>query len=164
MPEKLFFAVSAFSLDTLLLCSRQNFPLYFVMGSFPPATAPHFQNFSKSYLLHSLQVAITTGKSKKHGAIDWTCQMDFKCSRLTRLCQHFWSNVPSPFVAGGYRVLLHSLQVAIESNCPKNASSTDPCQKSKSHRDTVPHCKNKQGYLILGSEIQGPDVPFAFVA
>ena len=116
MPEKLFFAVSAFSLDTLLLCSRQNFPLYFVMGSFPPATALHFQNFFKSYLLHSLQVAITTGKSKKHGAIDWTCQMDFKCSRLTRLCQHFWSNVPSPFVAGGYRVLLHSLQVAIESN------------------------------------------------
>ena len=62
MPEKLFFAVSAFSLDTLLLCSRQNFPLYFVMGSFPPATALHFQNFSKSYILHSLQVAIRNGK------------------------------------------------------------------------------------------------------
>ena len=58
VPEKSFFAVSAFSLDTLLLCSRQNFPLYFVMGSFPPATALHFQNFSKSYLLHSLQVAM----------------------------------------------------------------------------------------------------------
>ena len=30
-----------------------------------------FKNFSKSpYALHSLQVAITTGKSKKHGAID----------------------------------------------------------------------------------------------
>ena len=27
------------------------------MGSFPPATALHFQNFSKSYVLHSLTVA-----------------------------------------------------------------------------------------------------------
>ena len=33
------------------------FTLYFVMGSFWPTTAPHFQNFSKSYVLHSLQVA-----------------------------------------------------------------------------------------------------------
>ena len=36
---------------------NQIFPLYFVMGSFPPATAPNFQNFSKSYVLHLLTVA-----------------------------------------------------------------------------------------------------------
>ena len=36
---------------------NQIFPLYFVMGSFWPTTAAHFQNFSKSYVLHLLQVA-----------------------------------------------------------------------------------------------------------
>ena len=58
--------------------------------------------FGPMYLLHSLQVAIVTGKSKKHPAIDCNCQMDFKCSSLTIL-----SNIFGPMY------LLNSLQVAI---------------------------------------------------
>ena len=57
---------------------NQIFPLYFVMGSFPPATAPNFQNFSKSYVLHLLTVA------------NFFFQKFFQVP----LC--------SPFVAGGY--------------------------------------------------------------
>ena len=103
MPEKLFFAVSAFSLDTLLLCSRQNFPLYFVMGSFPPAAALHFQNFSKSYILHSLQVAIRNGKLLLQPYFERNCQMDCNCYSFTRLWPaSLVQKCCYPQIAGGY--------------------------------------------------------------
>ncbi len=79
---------------------NQIFPLYFVMGSFPPATAPNFQNFSKSYVLHLLTVAnfffskIFLSPPMLSIRCRWLLMGVFFDIFLSPLC--------SPFVAGGY--------------------------------------------------------------
>ena len=130
------------------------------------------------YLLHSLQVAIVTRKSKKHTAIDWTCQMDFNCSSLTRCCKHFWSHVPSPLVAGGYSnkkvnetrwywlnlskglYLLQSLQVAIVTRKSKKHAAIDlTCQEDFKCRSFIRLClyflSNVPSPLVAGGNSNG---------